>query len=87
MHDLIDLYKKFYNDYCHYPYNYYCIKNYNECHYPYNYYCIKNYDECICIIGKYSEFCEKSNYISEKIAESYFNKVFLFTTKSYYVKH
>ena len=42
--NLIDLYKKSYNNYCYYPYNYYCIKNYNE---------------CICITGKYSEFCEK----------------------------
>ena len=44
IHDFIDLYKKFYNNYCNYPYNYYCIKNYNE---------------CICITGKYSEFCKK----------------------------
>ena len=44
MHDFIDLHKKFYNNYCYYPYNYYCIKNYNE---------------CFCITNKYSGFCEK----------------------------
>ena len=33
----------------------------------------KKYNECVCIIGKYSEFYEKINYISEKIVESYFN--------------
>ena len=27
IHNLIDLYKKTYNNYCYYPYNYYCIKN------------------------------------------------------------
>ena len=48
IHNLIDLYKKPYNNYCYYSYNYYCKKNYNE---------------CICITGKYSEFCEKYNYI------------------------
>ena len=37
IHDFIDLYKKNYNNYCYYPYNYYCIRNYNE---------------CACIIGK-----------------------------------
>ena len=58
IHDFIDLYKKVYNDYCCYPYNYYCIKNYNE---------------CICITGKYSEFCEKYNYIFRKTTVSYFN--------------
>ena len=58
IHYFIDLYKKVYNNYCYYPYNYYCIKNYNE---------------CICITGKYSEFCEKYNYIFRKIAVSYFN--------------
>ena len=26
MHDFTDLYKKVYNNYCYYPYNYYCIK-------------------------------------------------------------
>ena len=26
--DFVDLYKKVYNNYCYYPYNYYCIKNY-----------------------------------------------------------
>ena len=39
----------------------------------YNYYCIKNYNECICISGKYSEFCEKNNYVLKKITISYFN--------------
>ena len=58
IHDFIDLYKKIYNNYCYYPHNYYCIKNYNE---------------GVCIIGKYSELCEKNNYISKKIAASYFN--------------
>ena len=33
----------------------------------------KNYDECVCIIGKYSEFCELDNFILTNIAESYFN--------------
>ena len=59
IHDFIDLYKKVYNN--------------NNYYYPYNYYCIKNYNECICITGKYSEFCEKYNYIFRKIAVSYFN--------------
>ena len=58
IHNLTDLYKKVYNNYCYYPYHYYCIKNYNE---------------CICITGKYSEFCEKYNYIFRKITVSYFN--------------
>ena len=57
IHDFIDLYKKIYNNYCYYPYNYYCIKNYNE---------------SICITGKYSEFCEKYNYIFRKLTVSYF---------------
>ena len=56
--DLIDLYKKFYNN------NYY---------YPFNFHYIKNYDDCVCIIGKYSEFCKKDNYILTNIAKSYFN--------------
>ena len=30
MHDFIDLYKKFYNDYYH-PFNFHYIKNYDEC--------------------------------------------------------
>ena len=58
IHDFIGLYKKIYNNYCYYPYNYYCIKNYNE---------------CICITNKYSEFCEKNNYILKKITVAYFN--------------
>ena len=58
IHNLIDLYKKVYNNYCYYPYNYYCIKNYNK---------------CICITGKYCKFCEKYNYIFRKITVSYFN--------------
>ena len=57
IHNLIDSYKKVYNNY----------------YYPYNYYCIKNYNKCICITGKYSEFCEKYNYIFRKITVSYFN--------------
>ena len=51
IHDFIDLYKNFYNNYWYYPYNYYCTENYNE---------------CICIADKYSEFCEKNNYIFKK---------------------
>ena len=58
MHDFIDLYKKFYNDYYYYSFNF---------HY------IKNYDECVSIIGKYSEFCEMDNFILTNIAKSYFN--------------
>ena len=71
IHDFIDLYKKFYNNYCYYPYNYYCIKNYNE---------------CICRTDKYSEFCKKNNYTLKKITVSYFNVEyikFFFITKSY----
>ena len=56
--DLIDLYKKFYNNYYYYPFNF---------HY------IKNYDGCVCTIGKHSEFCTKDNYILTSIAKSYFN--------------
>ena len=56
--DLIDLYKKFYNDYYYYPFNFQYIKN---------------YDKCVCIIGKYSEFCEMDNFILTNIAKSYFN--------------
>ena len=33
----------------------------------------KNYNECVCITGKYSEFCEKNNYIFKKIIISYLN--------------
>ena len=61
IHDFIDLYKKVYNNYCNYPYKK-IIKN-----------CIKNYNECIFITCKYSEFCEKYNYIFRKITVSYFN--------------
>ena len=56
--DLIDLYKKFYNDYYYYPFNF---------HY------IKNYGKCVCIIGKYSEFCAMDNFVLINIAKSYFN--------------
>ena len=59
MHDLTDSYKKFYN---YYYYNY-----------SFNFHYLKNYDKCVCIIGKYSEFCELDNYILANIAESYFN--------------
>ena len=48
IHDFIDLYRKCYDNYCYCPYN---------CH------CIKYYNEYVCITGKYSEFCEKSNII------------------------
>ena len=64
IHDFIDLYKKIYNNYCYYPYNYYCIKNYSK---------------CIYITVKYSElylnkyYSEKHNYIFRKITVSYFN--------------
>ena len=34
---------------------------------------MKNYDKCVCSIGKYSEFCEKDNYVFKKIIISYFN--------------
>ena len=56
--NLIDLYKKFYND-CYY--------------YPFNFHYIKNYDKCVCILGKYSEFCAMDNFILTNIAKSYFN--------------
>ena len=72
MHDLIELYQKFYNDYYYY-------------YHSFNFQCIKNYDECVCIIGKYSEFCEMDNYILTNIARSYFNveyiKFFYFLQK------
>ena len=55
--NLIDLYKKFYDDYC----------------YTFNFHYIKNYDEYVCIIGKYSEFCELDNFILTNTAKSYFN--------------
>ena len=42
-------------------------------YYPFNFHSIKNYDECVCIIDKYSEFCEKDNYVLRNIAKSYFN--------------
>ena len=58
IHDFIDLYKKSYNNYRYYPFNF-------------NF--IKNYDKCVCIIGKYSEFCEKDNYVLKRIIISYFN--------------
>ena len=58
IHDFIDLYKKSYNNYRYYPFNFHFIKN---------------YDKCVCIIGKYSEFCEKDNYVLKKIIISYFN--------------
>ena len=52
IHDFIDLYKKSYNNYRYYPFNFHFIKN---------------YDKCVCIIGKYSEFCEKDNYVLKKL--------------------
>ena len=58
IHDFVDLYKKSYNNYRYYPFNFHFIKN---------------YDKCVCIIGKYSEFCEKDNYVLKKIIISYFN--------------
>ena len=60
MHDFIDLYKKFYNDYYYY-------------YHSFNFHYIKNYDKCVCIIGKYSEFFEMDNFILTNIARSYFN--------------
>ena len=59
MHDFIDLYKKIYNDYFYY--------------HSFNFHYIKNYDKCVCVIGKYSEFCEMVNYILTNIARSCFN--------------
>ena len=58
IHDFIDLYKKSYNNYRYYPFNF---------HFK------KDYDKCVCIIGKYSEFCEKNNYVLKEIIISYFN--------------
>ena len=58
IHHFIDLYKKSYNNYRYYPFNFHFIKN---------------YDKCVCIIGKFSEFCEKDNYVLKKIIISYFN--------------
>ena len=57
VHDFVDLYKKSYNNYRYYPFNFHFIKN---------------YDKCVCIIGKYSELCEKDNYVLKKIIISYF---------------
>ena len=45
--------------------------------YPLCFHSIKNYDECVCIIGKYSNFCEKDNYVLRNIARSYFNLEYL----------
>ena len=51
-----------------------CKKSYyNYCYFPFNFHSIKDCDECICIIGKYSEFCEKDNYILKNIVKSHFN--------------
>ena len=58
IHHFIDLYKKSYNNYRYYPFNFHFIKN---------------YDKCVCIIGKFSELCEKDNYVLKKIIISYFN--------------
>ena len=58
IHDFIDLYKKSCNNYRYYPFNFHLLKN---------------YDKYVCIIGKYSEFCEKDNYVLKKIIISYFN--------------
>ena len=70
IHDFVDLYKKSYNNYHYYPFNFLFIKNYHK---------------CVCIIGKYSEFCEKDNYVLKKIIISYFNveyiKFFYFLQK------
>ena len=52
IHAFIDLYRKSYNNYRYYPFKFHFIKN---------------YDKCVCIIGKYSEFCEKDNYVLKKI--------------------
>ena len=45
----------------------------NYRYYPFNFHFIKSYDKCLCIIGKYSEFCEKDNYVLKKTIISYFN--------------
>ena len=58
IHNFIDLYKKSYNNYRYYLFNFHFIKN---------------YDKCVCIIGKYNEFCEKDNYILKKNIISCFN--------------
>ena len=58
IHDFIDLCRKSYNNYCYHLCNCYCKKNYNE---------------CVCITGKYSEFCEKNNYIFKQVIISYLN--------------
>ena len=58
IHDSIDLYKKYYNNYCYCP----C-----SCH------CLKRYSECVCDNSKYKAFCEENNFILKCIAKSYFN--------------
>ena len=58
MPNFIDLYKKSYNNYRYYPFDFHFIKS---------------YDKCVCIIGKYREFCEKDNYVLKKIIISCFN--------------
>ena len=44
IHDFIDLFKKSYNNYRYYPFNFHFIKN---------------YDKCVCIIGKIANFGKK----------------------------
>ena len=58
MHDFIDLYKRFYDNYC------YCACS---CH------CLKRHSECVCENGKYNRFCEENDIISNIITRSYFN--------------
>ena len=57
IHDSIDSYKKYYNNYC------YC---------SYSCYCLKNYGECVCDNCKYM-VCEKNNFILKNITKPYFN--------------
>ena len=53
-----NVYRKCYDNYCYYPCN---------CH------CIKNYNKCVCITSKYGKFCEENNIILKRIMKSYFN--------------
>ena len=58
IHDYVDLYKKCYNNYCYYPYNYYCIK------------IIMN---VFVLLVNIANFMKKNNYILKRIAVTYFN--------------
>ena len=58
MHELFDLSKKCYGNYCYCP----C-----HCH------CKKNNRKCVCLTDKYSEFCTEDSIIVKKITKSYLN--------------